>query len=256
MVRLGQCYTKTCCTITGSNELVIFVVAFFSSALRWPKEVSSFKELKIRFPKKIRCPSEIMVDGGTTIGGTRMHAISAILSAVGAICAVDSLGSTTEAELLQFQVCTFESGGGARCVPSASSADGRQSVEIQIPGNSFNTISVASLLRRDVEFKIACAYRDHQSNDIEETVVNGTACPHDLPSSAYIEQISLGLVGKSANNYIVGYQCWTSKLGDRTKVPQPIRIWDGNSSAGCGEREVNQWISGVLIYTFGYPQFP
>ena len=162
-----------------------------------------------------------------------------------------------EAQSLPFEVCTAASGDpvGVRCVQSIA-VRGRQRVEVQIPANSFHTISVKPLMRRDVSIELKCLFRRAGGGDEPAVVGDGGSCPSTGADSSHIKTIALSLAGPGARNAILGYRCWTSKLNDPTKSAQPGRIWFGPASEPCGVVAENQWISGIEIYTFGYPEFP
>jgi hypothetical protein len=165
-----------------------------------------------------------------------------------------------EAQPLPFEVCAAASldPGGVRCVQSVGQ-DGRQYANVQIPANSFHIISVKPLFRRDVKVQLNCFYRSTISGvDESATSIDGTMCPSEIGKSHHIKTISLGLAGADVGNYILAYRCWTSKFGDTTKTEQPRRIWYGPSSGPepCGVVAENNWISGVEIYTYGFPKFP
>jgi hypothetical protein len=161
------------------------------------------------------------------------------------------------AQPLPFEVCTAASGdtGGIRCASSVHK-DGKESVEIQIPANSFHIMSVKPLFRRDVSIELKCFYRAADGSDKPATGKDGQACPSGIGESMHIKTIALGLAGPAAGNYILGYRCWTSQFQDPTKNVQSMRIWYGPASDPCGVVEVNHWISGIEIYTYGLPQFP
>jgi hypothetical protein len=163
--------------------------------------------------------------------------------------------SSAVAEQIQFRLCTHASFDIERCKDSEYK-DGLQQAEHPLPGNSFHTVSVEVLKRRDIDIIVRCLYRHAEQGDVSAEVCGGARCPplSDHTKSAHIKTVSFQFTGATINHFL-GWACQWSKFGDPTVNPLPPKFSYGSPPQTCGIVGENVWISGIRLYTFSYPHF-
>lgn len=182
--------------------------------------------------------------------------LSWLPTTVAAVVVANVLISSAVAEQIQFRLCGHASFDIERCTDS-NYENGLQQAQYPLNGNSFHTVSVKVLYRRDIDIIVRCLYKHaDQGGDVPADASGGARCPpvSDHTKSAHIKTVSFQFTGAAINRFL-GWACQWSKFGDPTVNPLPPKFSYGSPPQTCGIVGENVWISGIRLYTFSYPHF-